>query len=187
MLDPALTWEHHVTMIVHGDAIMCLLECASWEISSRASWKHFSSRCWWSLWCVTVRIYGVVHALTRKPGNKKYWTSQCVSSQTWRNGTMYQRPATNSDGQSVDKMIVDCDVALLNRIMAREEAPQAVKALLTFRSEVTDRSTRSAVAAALQLSRVRTELARRSFYYRAPHNWNSQDVATRQRLAAIEF
>ena len=74
---------------------------------------------------------------------------------------------------SIDDMIVDSDITLINRLLAREYAPPAMIDLLSFRSEVTNRSTRSSTAPLLQLPQVRTELKRRSFSYRGLTNWNS--------------
>ena len=83
---------------------------------------------------------------------------------------------------TVDEMIAECDAALLDKILTREEAPEAMTTSVTFRSDVKARATRSSEAAVLQLPLVKTELARRSFFYRAMSKWNSQDVSIRRHF-----
>ena len=95
---------------------------------------------------------------------------------------------------TVERMIAAADVALINQLMTnREDAPAALKGCarskgcIVHRSQVTSRSSRSSAAVAaplLQLPRVRTELAHRSFRFRAMNQWNGQDAAIRCRYAA---
>ena len=88
---------------------------------------------------------------------------------------------------SIDNMIVDSDITLINRLLAREYAPPALIDLLSFRSDVTNRSTRSSTAPLLQLPQVRTELKRRSFSYRALKNWNDLIPEYRQHQMRCEI
>ena len=82
-------------------------------------------------------------------------------------------------------MIADADVTLVSRLMTREEAPAALKALIVHRSQVTSRSSRSSSAPLLQLPRVKTELARQSFHYRALKQWNHQDASIRRSYDVV--
>ena len=86
--------------------------------------------------------------------------------------------------QSVEQMVKTADVTLVSQLMTRDEAPAALKSLIVYRSQVMSRSSRSSQAPLLHLPRVRTELARRSFTYRAMSLWNGQDAAVRQRYAS---
>ena len=81
--------------------------------------------------------------------------------------------------QSVDDLIMASDISLIDRILTGEEAPEAIKNMIVFRSQVSSRETRSSAAGALQLPQAQTELARRSFYCRAMRSWNGRHMVPR--------
>ena len=84
---------------------------------------------------------------------------------------------------TVEDMVGEADVVLINKLLTREDAPEALKALLVYRSQVTSRTSRTSGAPLIQLPRVRTELAKRSFNYRALKRWNAQGADVRSRYA----
>lgn len=72
----------------------------------------------------------------------------------------------------VDALIDSRDVAMLKRLMSSAEVPTGLAAMIQRRSEVSSRSTRGSQAGALQVPRVQTEAAKRSFNFRALTTWN---------------
>lgn len=81
---------------------------------------------------------------------------------------------------SVDMRVGERDIALLNQLFNHPHAPQCMRNSLSYRSEVSARDTRAAAAGQLQLPRVRTELAKRSFGYRAVSLWNEAPAQVRE-------
>ena len=85
---------------------------------------------------------------------------------------------------TLDTMITERDVAMMSRIIHDPRASAALKERVVYRSDVSARDTRESVAGLLQLPRVRRELGRRSFSYRAVALWNRCPAAVRQALTA---
>ena len=61
---------------------------------------------------------------------------------------------------------------MVHRLLNRLYVPQCLRDSISYRGDVSVRETRAAVAGHLQLPRVRTEMARRFFGFRAPSLWN---------------
>ena len=74
----------------------------------------------------------------------------------------------------VDQVIEERDVAMVNRLMSVAEVPAGLAGIIQRRSEVSSRSTRSSEVGTLQVPRVRTEAAKRSFSYRALATFNKR-------------
>ena len=70
------------------------------------------------------------------------------------------------------------DIAVMSRLLSPECEAHVLTEQLLYRSDVSARQTRAVVNGQLQLPRVRTEFARRSFVYRAVSAWNSESVPT---------
>ena len=77
-------------------------------------------------------------------------------------------------------MLVERDVAMLRRLMS-PDAPPALADLVQSRSIVSARATRGTCEGHLELPRVRTERAKRTFPCRAVREWNARK--DRQRFA----
>ena len=65
------------------------------------------------------------------------------------------------------------DLATVERLLA-DTAPQALAVCVTRRAQATSRQTRGTDADLLELLRIKTEAARRSFPYRAVKTWNQR-------------
>ena len=179
VLDPALTLEDHVTMTVQrcNNVLvgLCRLrnkiprELRAFLIESLVFPLLRYCACVWGGGCATQR------ARLQKILN---FAARIVSG--LRRFDHVSATITELQWPSIEEMIADADVTLVSRLMTREEAPAALKALIVHRSQVTSRSSRSSSAPLLQLPRVKTELARRSFHYRALKQWNHQDASTRR-------
>ena len=74
---------------------------------------------------------------------------------------------------SVDEMLRERDIAAMRRLLRPTCEADVLKRQVLQRSEVSVRQTRAVDNGQLQLPRVRTEFARRSFLYRAISAWNS--------------
>ena len=71
------------------------------------------------------------------------------------------------------------DVATVYRAMRQENAPTALRDMFTLVSDVSTAETRQRAEGHLRPPQVRTELARRSFRYRAAATWNRAPAAVR--------
>ena len=72
----------------------------------------------------------------------------------------------------VDDLIAESDVAAMRRILCAPTPPELLRSRIEYRSDVSVRQSRATVSEQLQLPRVRTELAKRSFLSRATRAWN---------------
>ena len=73
----------------------------------------------------------------------------------------------------VDDVLDKHDVSLVRRLLTDTNAPEILSAKLQYRSELSAHCTRAADRGQMQLPRVRTEFARRSFISRATRAWNN--------------
>ena len=73
---------------------------------------------------------------------------------------------------SLDCMIAERDVSEMYYLLNHPEAPIGLTKRIEHRRNLSVRDTRASVAGLLQLPRVRSEHARKSFFYRAPAQWN---------------
>ena len=76
----------------------------------------------------------------------------------------------------VDDVLEEHDVAMVRRIFTAADAPEILSAKLEYRSEMSTHRTRATDRGQLQLPRVQTEFARRSFISRATRAWNNSLV-----------
>ena len=74
---------------------------------------------------------------------------------------------------SFEEMIKARDIAVVKRLLS-DSVPVTLAACITRRAQVSSRQTRGTGAGMLDLPRVKTEAARRSFPYRAVKEWNSR-------------
>ena len=74
---------------------------------------------------------------------------------------------------SVDEMITERDIATVCHLTTSPDAPEFLRNRLAMRSDVSSRRTRASERGQLELPRVRTEFAKRSFMDRAAKAWNS--------------
>ena len=72
-----------------------------------------------------------------------------------------------------EAMLENRDLAMIRRLIS-PDAPPALAQLIQRRSDVSLRCTRGTCAGQLELNRVRTERARRSFPFRAISSWNNR-------------
>ena len=81
-----------------------------------------------------------------------------------------------------DDLITERDVAMIFRAMHHRPAPDALRDTIVYRRDVTARDTRGALTGLLQPPRVRRELARRFFTYRATSAWNRSPSEVRDAV-----
>ena len=81
---------------------------------------------------------------------------------------------------TVQQTVMERDMAMLHHLLHSPYATVSLCDHVTRRSDVSERETRSSVAGALQLPRVRTEHGRRSFPFRAVTTWNTTVPAVRE-------
>ena len=74
-------------------------------------------------------------------------------------------------------MVHDRDIAVMCRLLGPSCGAEVLTGQLIYRSEVSVRQTRAVANGQLQLTKVRTEFARRSFLYRAKSTWNCASVS----------
>ena len=79
---------------------------------------------------------------------------------------------TELEWPRVDRLVTERDLVMMHRLLNSAHAPACLRNLLQYRECVSVRETRGSLAGQLQLPRVRTELARRSFGFRAVTCWN---------------
>ena len=80
----------------------------------------------------------------------------------------------------VDDLIAERDLGMVHWLLTNQHAPVSLREHIVFRGEVSSRSTRAADAGQLQMPRVRTEHARRFFYFRAVSVWNAAPATVRE-------
>ena len=73
---------------------------------------------------------------------------------------------------SLDNLIAERDLSQVNYILKHPQAPNDLTMGIVHRGEVSSKETRGSQAGLLQLPRVRSEQARRSFLFRATAQWN---------------
>ena len=77
---------------------------------------------------------------------------------------------------TVNEMLRERGIAVMSRLLSPECEAQVLTEQLIYRGDVSARQTRAVVNGQLQLPRVKTEFARRSFMYRAISTWNSESA-----------
>ena len=72
----------------------------------------------------------------------------------------------------LDDVLRENDLAIVHRLLTASNAPEILRRKLVLRSDESLRRTRATENGQLQLPRVRTEFARRSFLFRAAKHYN---------------
>ena len=77
----------------------------------------------------------------------------------------------------VDDLIAESDkhAAAMRRLLYAPTPSELLRSRIVYRSDVSVRQSRATVSGQLQLPRVRTELAKRSFLSRATRAWNGMN------------
>ena len=185
VIDTALTWEHHISLTVQRCYAvlvgMCKLrnrlprELRVFLIETLVFPLIRYCACVWGGTCSNQkrRLQKVIHFAARIVSNLKR--------------DDHITPTLNELGwASIDDIIADSDISLINRLLASDYAPPAISDLLCFRSDVTCCDLRSSTAPLLQLPQVRTELKRRSFSYRALKKWNCLNDEHRRSYMGLD-
>ena len=87
---------------------------------------------------------------------------------------------------SVDQLIMERDVSQMHYLLNHPQAPNSLTEMVEYREQVSHKETRASLAGLLQLPRVRSEHARKSFFPRAIAQWNQAPVEVREaRSAAV--
>ena len=79
----------------------------------------------------------------------------------------------------IEEMITERDVCAMYKLINDANAPVSIRRHLTARSNVSSRYTRATENREVEVGRVRTEFARRSFLCRATRAWNQLPVAVK--------
>jgi len=83
----------------------------------------------------------------------------------------------------VDGLLRDHDIAIMRHLMTASTAPEILRERLVSRSDVSSRHTRATADGKLQMPRVNTTFAEKSFVCRAISCWNRLPLDQRQRTA----
>ena len=75
---------------------------------------------------------------------------------------------------TVNEIITERDIAAMRRLLSPSCEADFLRGQMVLRSDISERQTRAVADGQLQLPRVRTEFARRSFMYRAISAWNNK-------------
>ena len=95
-------------------------------------------------------------------------------------------PVVQSLGwHSIQELVVRRDCIGIYRALNDPCAPAAVRSLVTPRSAVSERLTRSVVTGALELPAYRLSLSRRAFSFRAASSWNRLSPAARASRSLV--
>ena len=81
----------------------------------------------------------------------------------------------------VDELIAERDIAAMRHLINAPWASELLRERVVLRSDVSCRRTRATEDGQLQLPKVRTEFARRSFVFRATRTWNELPCHGRQQ------
>ena len=84
---------------------------------------------------------------------------------------------------------MNCDLSAMRRLIHSPHAPELLRSRVVPRAAVSARQSRAIAAGQLQLPRVRTELARHSFFF-APHALGTagfQGLTAYQNLVVLGF
>ena len=79
----------------------------------------------------------------------------------------------------VDQLVAERDLAIMHWLLFHEQAPASLRERVLYRGDVSARETRATDAGQLQLPRVRTEHARKFFFFRAASRWNDAPEVVR--------
>ena len=86
-----------------------------------------------------------------------------------------------------EKIIEEKDYQLNHRLVTTEDAPEKLKSLVRYRSDVSERDTRASLSSVLHTRRCRLEATRRSVPHRPIQAWNGLPADIRRVVDAKEF
>ena len=179
VIDSHLTWEAHVSSIVRR--CYCVLvglarmrhrlpKCTRRMLVEALVFPHLR-------YCVTV--WGSCSACQRKRIQRAIHFGVRIVAGLGRRD--HVTPSLRELGWcNVDELITERDIATIRHLIAAPNASELLRDRIIRRSDVSARVTRATVDGQLQLPRVRTEFARRSFLYRAVTAWNGLPLDARQ-------
>ena len=85
---------------------------------------------------------------------------------------------------SLDNLVAERDASQMHYLLNNDQAPTGLTAQIAHRSDVSTRDTRGSLAGSLQIPRVRSEHARKSFFCRAVSLWNRAPAEVRESRSA---
>ena len=107
----------------------------------------------------------------RPPGSGRRAGPRGSSATSW--GTVYRSPSPETTGTQPS------DLCTMYRLIHDENAAELLRSRIVSRSNVSVRATRATCDGHLEVTRARTEFARRSFFIRAVRSWNGLPDDTR--------
>ena len=171
IVDGHLTWESHVSLVVRR-CYAALRGLSKMSHSLSRDVKKFLIEALvipHIMYCITV--WGGCGVTQRKRVQKVL--NHCARVVFSVRKSEHVTPLFEElEWASVDVRVSERDIAMVHRLLNRLYVPQCLRDSISYRGDVSVRETRAAVAGHLQLPRVRTEMARRFFGFRAPSLWN---------------
>ena len=170
-MDKNLSWESHVSTVVKRCyACICGLSKFSNKLTKNVKKSLFEALVFPHLqYCLTVwgscsstqryRIQKIINHCARiVNGARRYdHATPLLAELEWRR---------------FEALLDQRDLAAVHRILHSARSPACLKKRVIYRSAVSTRATRGTTVEQLELPRVRTEVARRSFAFRAVSKWN---------------
>ena len=81
---------------------------------------------------------------------------------------------------NIEDLVAERDLGMVHWLITNQHAPVSLRERMVLREEVSARDTRATKAGKLQLPRVRTELVRRYFHFRAVPIWNAAPATVKE-------
>ena len=88
---------------------------------------------------------------------------------------------------SLDALIEFRDAMLMHSIVHQDQGPQRLKALVSYRSDVSERKTRATAAGLLETHRCNLEVTKVTVPVRPMRKWNELQCLVRQNDSAYSF
>ena len=88
---------------------------------------------------------------------------------------------------AIEELLREHDLHVIFKLMCDAQAPDLIRRRIVHRAAISSRSTRATSDGQLQIPRVRTELARRSFICRASRTWNELPAHVRSCTSLATF
>ena len=186
LFDPCLTWEHHVAAITRR--CYCILiglarmqrrvpRETKRQLVEALVFPHlrYCSSVWGS--CTVTqkrRLQRCVNFGARLVSGLGYGDhiSGALCELGWR---------------PIQDMVAERDLCTMYRLIHDENAAELLRSRIVSRSNVSARATRATCDGHLEVTRARTEFARRSFFIRAVRSWNGLPADTRTSPSMSAF
>lgn len=179
VVDKNLTWEAHVSAVIKRCyACICGLSKFSQKLTESVKKRLIEALVFPHLmYCLTVwgscskaqryRIQKVInHCVRIVKGARRYdHVTPLLTELGW---------------QRFDDLLNQRDLAAMHMILHSPRSPVCLRERVTYRETVSSRVTRGTADRLLELPRVRTEIARRCFAFRAVSAWNNSRLASRE-------